>query len=111
MKNIYIDTMDDAMEVIKWFNNHTYALGLFQKEQLMRNNKVLALILGNLTRWSTHYVSGNRLVELKKPMQTCILNHESELLSAAGSKPEQKQVAQGIIDTVQKTAFWEILAK
>jgi hypothetical protein len=109
MKSIFVDTVEQAVEVIKWWNNHSLALGLFQQEQLTRNGKTLALILAVLTRWTTHYLSVNRLLFLSRPLQSCVLNHREELMNAAGKKPELVAAAIEILDTVRNDTFWKNL--
>jgi hypothetical protein len=37
--------VDLALKIIKWFNNHSYPLGLLNTKQIITNNIVLALIL------------------------------------------------------------------
>ncbi|OJA09942.1 hypothetical protein AZE42_14003, partial [Rhizopogon vesiculosus] len=47
--------VDNANGVIKWFNNHSFALGLLNGEQMSMSDKVLALILPIVTCWTSHF--------------------------------------------------------
>lgn len=50
LKGFFIAIIDDALEVVKWFNSHSQALSLLQSVQLHKLGKILALILPVLTR-------------------------------------------------------------
>ena len=65
LKGFFIAIIDDALEVVKWFNSHSQALGLLQSVQLHKLGKILALILPVLTRWTSHYLSVRRLIDLE----------------------------------------------
>jgi hypothetical protein len=51
VQDTFSDTMDDALEVIKWFNSHSRALGLFNDVQVQNDRypRALALILPAIT--------------------------------------------------------------
>jgi hypothetical protein len=108
-ENAYVETIGDAMEVIKWFNNHTLANGLLKKEQEKQTGKVLSLLVACLTRWTSHYLSCNRLLALEKPLRSLALFNEEELVNAAGQKVEQQKVAEGIVRFLQSPPFWDKL--
>ncbi|KAJ8595427.1 hypothetical protein M405DRAFT_759096, partial [Rhizopogon salebrosus TDB-379] len=61
--------VDNANEIIKWFNNHSFALGLLNTEQVSMSNRALALILPVVTCWTSHFCSVSRLLEVSKPMK------------------------------------------
>jgi hypothetical protein len=57
-KNPKVATLvDQDVEVIKWFNNHSYCLGKLRDEQLITYEWAWALILPILTRWTSHFCS------------------------------------------------------
>ncbi|KAG8879540.1 hypothetical protein FRC20_000112 [Serendipita sp. 405] len=109
LKNEYIETIDKAVDVIKWFNNHTRALGIFQAEQKARSQRVLSLFLPVLTRWTSHYLSLTRLCNLKLAMQTSVINHREDLVTAAGDRPEQTEMAEDIVAIIEDRQFWKLL--
>jgi hypothetical protein len=43
-------TLEDVLDVVKWFNNHGRALGLLRKEQMSTFGRILVLVLPCLTR-------------------------------------------------------------
>jgi hypothetical protein len=45
----------DALEVVKWFNNHGKALDLLRAQQSMIFAAVLRPLLPVVTRWTIHY--------------------------------------------------------
>lgn len=49
LKLPFQDCVPKALNVIKWMNNHSRALGLFRQEQLCTYQKTLALILPVIT--------------------------------------------------------------
>jgi hypothetical protein len=57
LKLPFQDCVPKVLNVIKWMNNHSRALGLFWQEQLYTYRKVLVLILPVLIRWTAHYLS------------------------------------------------------
>jgi len=111
LENVYVETIEKAAEIIKWFNNHTLALGLFQKEQKSQTKKILALIRAVITRWTSHYLSVNRLLTLEQPLRSCVLKHRRELLVAAGKKAKQTETAKRIMRIVEDIDFWKLLTE
>lgn len=103
-----MNTVEEASKVIKWFNDHTYPLGLLRKEQKSLGMKVLSLIHA-CHRWASQYTSCNRLLILREPMQRLALTYKDELLSAAGKKPEQREAAQSILRITTTALFWSRL--
>jgi hypothetical protein len=97
--------------VIKWFNSHSRALGILQKQQQEAFNKVFALILPVITRWTCHYLSFTRLVKVSKPIRTIVLNRRDELKECAGPKREAKDAAEKVLKIVEDSRFWEDILK
>lgn len=104
-----VNVIDGALDVIKWFNNHSRALGLLNKVQSEREGKVLALTLPVLTRWTSHYLAIRRLLELEKAFKSLLLDHTDALVAAAGKRPDQTTKAQSVIDTIDSGNFWKDL--
>ena len=78
--------MDTVVKVIKWFNNHSYALGLLNTEQKQTYNKTLALIVPVVTCWTAQYCALSRLLETWKAIQVTVIKHEDDLMSSIGKK-------------------------
>ena len=80
-----------ALEVAKWFNNHSHASGILQLEQhSILNRKALTLILPVVTWWTAHYLSLCQLLQVKGPMKACYNKYSSVLLNCAGLKADAK---------------------
>ncbi|KAH7917236.1 hypothetical protein BV22DRAFT_1026766, partial [Leucogyrophana mollusca] len=109
-KNTFINIVSDALEVVKWFNNHSRALGMLREVQKEKFNKVLCLILPVLTRWTSHYLAVTRLLELEITFKQLMLNAANDatqaLLRCAGDKPAAKTAAQKIFDILERYEFW-----
>ena len=108
----YASVIGKALEIVKWFNNHGTALSLFQKEQITTYSatnprfRPRALILPVITRWTAHYLSVCRLLELKQAMRACVCRHEPELLVCAGKTIELKSKVESVMKIVNDGDFW-----
>lgn len=111
LKGIFVKIIDDTLEVVKWFNNHSRALGLLKTVQQIKLGKIMALILPVLTRWTSHYLSIRRLLKLKTAFKQLLLDHTPSLLLAAGPRREQKEKARQVLDIVEGFGFWSNLRK
>jgi hypothetical protein len=107
------DLIDSAIKVIKWFNNHSYALGLFNAEQLATDKLLrqpLALILPVITRWTSHFCALARLLAVNKPMKLTVTRCEDELIDSVGTKQKSKAKARKIFKYIMDTDWWKELA-
>ncbi|KAH9954013.1 ribonuclease H-like domain-containing protein [Lactifluus volemus] len=101
-----------ALEVIKWFNNHSCANGILQTEQLsVPNGKALILVLPVITRWTAHYLSLRRLLQVKGPLKACYNKYAPVLLLCAGLKAEAKRKAEEVQEIVEDSSFWKDVRK
>ena len=110
-----MDVLDEGNEVIKWFNNHSRALGLLKEQQRARlpggEGRVLALLRPCETRWTAHVVSAGRFLKLEKPIRGCILDHRKELVACAGKEQAQKDKVEQLLDAIEKPEFWRLLSE
>jgi hypothetical protein len=111
LKLVFINSAQEAVEVIKWFNNHSRALGILRKEQLRRTSHPLALIMAVITRWTTHYLSMQRLLELSKALRAVVDWEYKTLMEAAGTKDDAPARAEKVFAIIKDTHFWENLAR
>lgn len=110
----YMDLINQALEVVKWFNNHSTAHDLLEKEQKITYHDritVLVLILPVITRWTAHYLSVSRLLQITKAICTCCVRFRDELLVCAGKTNEHIGKAEEILGTVSDEVFWVKLVK
>ncbi|PCH39122.1 hypothetical protein WOLCODRAFT_31142, partial [Wolfiporia cocos MD-104 SS10] len=109
LKLPFMLVLDRALEVIKWFNNHSRALGMLKEETKARLGKVYSLVMPVITRWTTHYLSCRRLLLLETPLRTLAVSAKEVLLLCAGDKAESKRKADEIIRTLCSPTFWDEL--
>lgn len=98
--------VNKALEVVKWFNNHGRALGILGDIQRMLSTTILCLILPVLTRWTSHYVSVDRLLELEPSIVRTVKDFEEELVRSVGSDRKAKAKAKKVMKIVGQTSFW-----
>ncbi|EMD37416.1 hypothetical protein CERSUDRAFT_136001, partial [Gelatoporia subvermispora B] len=109
VKQPFITVVDTAVEVIKWFNNHGRALGLLKEEMRLRfNGKVYSLILPVITRWTSHYVSCQRLL-VEKAIRALTLYKRPDLEGCAGDRADAKAKAKEIVKIAESAWFWDNL--
>ncbi|KAF8833487.1 hypothetical protein BDN67DRAFT_859274, partial [Paxillus ammoniavirescens] len=96
----FLTTVNKAVEVIKWFNNHFHALGLLQKEQLVTYQKTLSLIQPIITCWTCHYLSSRQLLETSHALCSCCIKEEKQLEICGGDKQQDKLKAQEIMKII-----------
>jgi hypothetical protein len=107
----FLACIPKALSVIKWMNNHSHALGIFCWEQLQTFSKILALILPVITRWTAHYLSLCRLLDVKAPMRACWMKYSQEMIECAGPKADVQQKACEIQAVVEDPQFWSWVKK
>lgn len=100
-----------AVEVIKWFNNHTRALGLLRQEQQKQYGKVLALLHPAATRWTAHYHSANCLLEVEQAVCVCVLSSKAVLIACVGKERAQVDKATQLLAQLERPEFWSHLAE
>lgn len=106
LKLPFQDCVPKALMVIKWMNNHSRALGLFRQEQIFTYQKVLALILPVITRWTAHYLSLRRLLTVEKVLKVAWLKHSETMIASAGPKPNDKAKAIVVQKVIDDSQFW-----
>ncbi|KAI0027258.1 ribonuclease H-like domain-containing protein, partial [Vararia minispora EC-137] len=108
----FSDTIDDAVEIIKWFNSHSVALGLFQDVQRGHFPNILALILPALTRWTTHYQAISRMNHLRLAFIILLARPDAEkdLLVCAGEKPDAIAKAKEVLAKLKAPGFFDKLS-
>lgn len=98
-----------AIELIKWINNHSRALGLFRKRQaevLGGPTKVKALIRPVLTRWTCYYLSMACLLELSDALKTWAILDSKAVVESVGKKASDRKAASDILEILSNNAFW-----
>ncbi|KAG1723863.1 hypothetical protein EDB19DRAFT_1645013, partial [Suillus lakei] len=109
IKGLFSKIIDDALEVVKWFNNHSRALGILNAAQVKILLKVKSLVLPVLTRWTSHYLSVQRLLELEMPFKEILANSLEDLKTCAGNRSDMKRKAMQTLAILLRYDFWHNL--
>lgn len=106
-----VTLLDRALEVIKWLNNHSRTLGLLRHEQVTRYTKALILILPVLTRWTSHYLSISRLLDIEGAIRVLVAGSRDVLVLVAGKQAEMIRKAEEVLNYVATPSFWNDLRR
>ncbi|KAJ7663381.1 ribonuclease H-like domain-containing protein, partial [Mycena polygramma] len=111
-----MNSIDDGLEIVKWFTNHSRALGLLKDHQkttdrFKETSRLLTLIFPVITRWTFHYLSVRRLLTLSGTIRTLYLNHHDTLIECAGSRRDAKDKAEEVLSPIDDTLFWKNLTE
>ena len=112
----YSPVISAAVDIVRWFNNHSTALDLFNQEQLWTyrdRTRPRALLLPAATRWTSHFQSVARLLQLSTAMQACILRNKDRLLeiAAASQTDNARATALSVIASIEDGMFWRKLER
>ncbi|KAH9889016.1 ribonuclease H-like domain-containing protein [Cubamyces lactineus] len=106
LKTPAVSVLDTALEIIKWFNNHSGALALLRQEQMKRYGQVLSFPYGWVRRFTAHYISSDRLLELEHAFRSLVLDAKAKLVACAGKERAQIDKAKSLIEQLEQPAFW-----
>ncbi|KAJ6603939.1 hypothetical protein B0H10DRAFT_2314618 [Mycena sp. CBHHK59/15] len=110
---------EEATALIAWINNHGKVRKLFDASQRVismdRNAGkviILAYLVANLTRWTTHFVAFMRLFILREALQLTVLQNRTAVIAAevgAATSTEGarlKEDAEKMCALIQDASFW-----
>ncbi|KAJ7899618.1 hypothetical protein B0H14DRAFT_3423929 [Mycena olivaceomarginata] len=110
--------MGQLIDFVNWRNNHDKVRAIFDTKQQEIFGKILAYLLPNLTRWTTHLVAAIRFEFLKVPIRAAILNHRDAIVKAqvgaennARKRLALEEDAIRHCDLVASNAWWDKLRK
>ncbi|KAJ7149276.1 ribonuclease H-like domain-containing protein [Mycena crocata] len=111
-----MEAVDDGLEIVKWFTNHSRALGLLKDHQkttdrYKETKRILTLMYPVIHRWVYHFLAVRRLLTLSKPMRTLCLVDHAKLIECAGTKAEAKAKAKKVLEPIDDPQFWKKLAE
>ena len=109
--------MGQADELIRWFNNHTRALAMLRIEQqhCYPDRPIRALLYPTVTRWSSRYLTCERLVELRAAVECLIASRLDELVELTPKGPnraeteKKRQKTREMLLEAKNPLFWEQL--
>ncbi|KAJ7864016.1 ribonuclease H-like domain-containing protein [Mycena leptocephala] len=109
---------EDATDIISWLNNHGKVRKIFdasQKTISMMNVGhfiILAYLVANITRWTTHFVAFCRLLLLKEALQHAVYTRRKDIIDAqvgAAVSTEGERLrsdAEKYCALIKDEAFW-----
>ncbi|KAJ6516526.1 ribonuclease H-like domain-containing protein [Mycena vitilis] len=111
-----MNSIDGGLEIVKWFTNHSRALGLLKEhqkttERFKTTSRTLTLIFPVITRWTYHYLAVRRLLTLSATIRTLYINEHDTLIECAGSKRDAKDRAKEVLSPIEDPQFWKNLTE
>ncbi|KAJ6607786.1 ribonuclease H-like domain-containing protein, partial [Mycena sp. CBHHK59/15] len=115
------DTAELVTTLIGWINNHGQVRKIFDRVQgemsLDRLSRVLILayLVANLTRWTTHCIAFMHLFRLQEPLQFAVMQSRGAIIAAqvGAAKGADKAVfmeeAERFCTLIMDTTFWSSL--
>ncbi|KAJ6596559.1 ribonuclease H-like domain-containing protein [Mycena sp. CBHHK59/15] len=110
---------EDATSMIAWINNHGKVRKIFdQSQEIISKDRnagriiILAYLVANLTRWTTHFVAFARLFLLRHALQLAVLQSRSAIIvaevgAATSTEGERlKEDAERFCALIEDTSFW-----
>jgi hypothetical protein len=106
--------IDQAAELITWLRSKTLLLALLREHQLKAGNKTKSVLRAVLTRWTSHYLAFQRLIELRDGLMAIV--YEDRARSAdqkrivIGDK-KTREKSEAMINVIVDSAFWIALVR
>ncbi|KAJ6570760.1 hypothetical protein B0H10DRAFT_1928086 [Mycena sp. CBHHK59/15] len=113
-----VEIGEKATSLIAWINNHGKVRKIFDavQEQLSKDRLervvVLAYVVANLTRWTTHCIAFLRLLFLREYLQFAVLQSRGAIIAAqvgAAKSTEAERLKEEAIyfcDLISDAEFW-----
>jgi hypothetical protein len=103
---------DMATELIAWLRSKSLVLALLRETQENAGARVLAVIRAILTRWTAHYLSFRRLLEIRPSLTSIVYSDESRRESnIITGKGPAKAKAREMVELIKNTEFWKGLIR
>ncbi|KAJ6562267.1 hypothetical protein B0H19DRAFT_1210101 [Mycena capillaripes] len=108
---------EETTDAIGWINNHEHVCNIFDEVQAQQNGgSILAYLMANLTRWTTHSIAFDRTLQLNRPLrQTAILRRDDIVAAQVGAEKNKKKCkkmeakANKFCDLFDNPTFWKNL--
>jgi isoprenylcysteine carboxyl methyltransferase (ICMT) family protein YpbQ len=85
-KDDYGQYGDLAQELITWLHSKTYVLALLCELQMSTMGNTLTIIHTVLTRWLSHYLAYQQLLDVWPSLELLITKHEEEIQSTGDAR-------------------------
>lgn len=113
------ETAEEATSVIGWILNHGRVRSIFDETQAeisVPPGKVLAYLVANMTRWTTHFIAFDRLGNLKDPLRRAVISRKQDIISAQVGAEKNRQKKQKLeneavshCEIIDDGGFWRRL--
>ncbi|QRV73696.1 hAT family dimerization protein [Ceratobasidium sp. AG-Ba] len=103
LKTNLVSAGNDAQEIAKWFTTHSQALGLLHDEQIKANGRSRTYTVPNLTRWTSHYLTAQGLLDDSGPLRATVALHRDRLKQIGSRDPERTE---RVLSAVEQPSFW-----
>ncbi|KAF9566803.1 hypothetical protein CPC08DRAFT_682210 [Agrocybe pediades] len=113
------EVAEQATGLIGWILNHGRVRSIFDEAQAEASGpsgKVLAYLVANLTRWTTHFIAFDRLHDLKDPLRLAVISRKDEIIAAQvgaeknrAKKDKLEKDATTHCDLIDDGGFWRRL--
>ncbi|KAJ7480418.1 ribonuclease H-like domain-containing protein [Mycena galericulata] len=110
---------EDATALIGWINNHGKVRKIFDDSQAIISPDsnagrviILAYLVANLTRWTTHFVAFLRLFKVRKALQLAVLTKRTAIIDAEVGAATSTEAARLTDDAtkfcalIEDASFW-----
>ncbi|KAJ7808917.1 hypothetical protein B0H13DRAFT_1928237 [Mycena leptocephala] len=104
---------EQATELIGWILSHGRVRDIFDKAQFAKTCAVLVYLMANITRWTTHYLAFQCLLELKVPLRHAAYLQRDDIIAAqvgaeknAKAKAKMTATANKHCDLIESNDFW-----
>jgi hypothetical protein len=105
-----INVIEEALEIIKWFNRHSDLFYWLNAEQKLTYGKILIIFLPVVTHWLAHYHSICCLLEIEESVRTLWYWKQDTIIARAGNSRKQ-ECASTVLQPIGDGEFWRKLRK
>ncbi|KAJ7258558.1 ribonuclease H-like domain-containing protein [Mycena rebaudengoi] len=109
-------SIDESLEIIKWFTNHSRAIGLLADQQKLterfeKTHRILRLLFPVISRWIYHFLAVRRILTISPPMRILHMQHHDALIECVGPKADARAKAVEILAPIDDPQFWKKLTE
>lgn len=103
-----------ANELITWLRSKTIVLALIRDIQVNTGSALLAVIRAVLTRWTAHYQSYKRLLELHTALVVLVSSEaarplDKKMIVTGDAKARARSAS--MLEIIENSNFWHAIAR
>ncbi|KAF8878171.1 ribonuclease H-like domain-containing protein [Gymnopilus junonius] len=112
------EVAERATALIGWINNHGRVRSVFDEVQAESSTplgQILAYLVANMTRWTTHFIAFDRLFDLKDPLRRAVTLRKQDIIDGqVGAEKNTKKLklkaeAEENCEQIEDGSFWRSL--